>query len=247
VANKADFLEEWLAKVGASWDEVAFIADDLQDIQVLRRRFFRRAARGSLGLGEAYIDNDWDVESLDGLFRRVIAAGLGHSYIARLNGIFLRARARLSNLQSRARATAVIESHYDLDHRLYEQFLGPWNQYTCCFFIDTDDLAEAEVRKLELICDKLEIKSTDRVLDIGCGWGGFAEFAAGEIGCYVTGLTISREQYNYARERIFKAGLNEKVDIRFQDYREEAGRYDRIASIEMFEAVGQKFWPVYFS
>ena len=85
------------------------------------------------------------------------------------------------------------------------------------------------------------------MLEIGCGWGGFAEFAAREVGCRVTGLTISREQLDYARERIHKAGLSEKVELKFQDYRDETGQYDRIASIEMFEAVGEKYWPTFFS
>lgn len=210
------------------------------DIQVIRGRFFRRAARGNLGLGEAYVDNDWDVESLDALFRRVIIAGLGHSNIARLNNLLRRVRARIANLQSRRRATAVIESHYDLDHRMYEQFLGPWNQYTCCFFVDTDDLEQAEVRKLELICDKLEIESTDRVLDIGCGWGGFAKYAASTRGCHVTGVSLSQEQVAYARE--YTSGL--PVEIMLSDYRDLAQRidppFDKILICGMIEHVGYK-------
>ncbi|MBT8099493.1 MAG: cyclopropane fatty acyl phospholipid synthase [Gammaproteobacteria bacterium] len=210
------------------------------DVQVLRRRFFRRAARGNLGLGEAYVDNDWDVESLDAMFRRVIAAGLGHSYIARLNRMLLQARARLSNLQSRRRSSAVIENHYDLDHRLYEQFLGPWNQYTCCFFVDTDELEEAEVNKLDLICEKLEIKAGDRVLDIGCGWGGFARYAATTRGCHVTGVSLSGEQVEYARE--FTSGL--PVEIIQSDYRDLPNvlheQYDKILICGMIEHVGYK-------
>jgi cyclopropane-fatty-acyl-phospholipid synthase len=97
------------------------------------------------------------------------------------------------------------------------------------------------------LAEAIGIKPGDHVLEIGCGWGGFAEFAASEIGCRVTGLTISNEQLAFARDRIEKAGLGDKVDLRFQDYRDETGQYDAIVSIEMFEAVGEKYWPTYFS
>ncbi len=121
-----------LARAGVSIN-----GDKPWDIQVLRDRFYRRAARGALGLGESYIDRDWDVASLDDLFRRIIAAGLQNSQISKLNRMLLALRAQIFNLQSRKRATAVAEDHYDLDYRMYEQFLGPYNQYTCCFFDGT--------------------------------------------------------------------------------------------------------------
>jgi cyclopropane-fatty-acyl-phospholipid synthase len=114
------------------------------------------------------------------------------------------------------------------------------------FSTGANDLKGAQAEKYRALARDTGIGAGDHVLEIGCGWGGFAEFAAREIGCRVTGLTISREQHDFARERIHKAGLAEKVDIKFQDYRDETGRYDRIASIEMFEAVGEKYWPVFF-
>jgi cyclopropane-fatty-acyl-phospholipid synthase len=210
------------------------------DIQVLRDRFYRRAARGALGLGESYIDHDWDVASLDGLFGRIIAAGLRNSQISKLNRIALALRAQFSNLQSTKRATAVAEEHYDLDYRMYEQFLGPYNQYTCCFFDGTEDLEQAEINKLEITCEKLELQATDRVLDIGCGWGGFAKYAASTRGCQVTGVTLSKEQAEYARKHT--SGL--PVDIVLCDYRELPERFDqrfdKILVCGMIEHVGYK-------
>jgi len=210
------------------------------DIRVNNERFYRRAARGAVGLGEAYMDGDWDVESLDAFFDKVITSDLAGSAIAKVNRAFLVMKARFGNLQNRKRARAVAEEHYDLDHRMYALFLGPYNQYTCCFFRDTDDLAEAEVQKLEMICDKLEIKSSDKVLDIGCGWGGFAKYAAETRGCKVTGVTLSTEQANYARD--FTTGL--PVEIVVSDYRDLptrlGRRFDKILICGMIEHVGYR-------
>jgi cyclopropane-fatty-acyl-phospholipid synthase len=210
------------------------------DVRVNNGRFYRRAARGALGLGEAYMDRDWDVDALDAFFRHVIRSDLASSAIARLNRAWLVTRARLQNLQNPKRARAVAESHYDLDHRLYEQILGPYNQYTCCFFDGTDALEEAEVIKLRMICNKLELGPEDRVLDIGCGWGGFARFAAAEVGCSVTGITLSESQAAYARE--FTSGL--PVDIVICDYRDLPekieGRFDKVLICGMIEHVGYK-------
>ncbi len=224
-----------LARAGVSIN-----GDKPWDIQVLQDRFYRRAARGTLGLGESYIDRDWDVASLDELFRRFIAAGLRKSQISKLNRMLLTLRAQIFNLQSRKRATAVAEEHYDLDYRMYEQFLGPYNQYSCCFFDGTEDLEQAEINKLEIICEKLEIKAADRVLDIGCGWGGFARYAASTRGCQVTGVTLSKEQAEYAR----KYTSEFPVDIVLSDYRELPerfdNRFDKILSCGMIEHVGYK-------
>ncbi len=219
---------------------VAINGDRPWDIQVLQNRFFRRAARGPLGLGESYMDRDWDVLSLDELFRHVISAGLDHGYLAQFNRLWLDLQARISNLQSRRRARAVAEEHYDLDHRMYENFLGPYNQYTCCFFDGADDLAKAEIRKLEIICDKLDVKASDTVLDIGCGWGGFAKYAASTRGCQVTGVSLSREQVEYARK--YTEGL--PVKIVHSDYRDLPDkldtRFDKILICGMIEHVGYK-------
>lgn len=220
--------------------DVAINGDRPWDIQVNRDRFFRRSARGSLGLGEAYVDGDWDVASLDGLFRHLIAADSHNSQLSRINRMFLKLRSVLSNLQTKKRATAVAEDHYDLDHRMYEKFLGKYNQYTCCFFNQTEDLEQAEINKLEMLCEKLELNSDDRVLDIGCGWGGFAKYAATTHGCEITGVTLSREQAEYAGTHT--AGL--PVDIVRSDYRDLPSkletRYDKILICGMLEHVGYK-------
>jgi cyclopropane-fatty-acyl-phospholipid synthase len=149
-------------------------------------------------------------------------------------------RSRLTNLQTKRRSRAVAEEHYDLDHRMYAMFLGPWNQYTCCFFDGTTDLAQAEVIKLELLCDKLELKAGDRLLDIGCGWGGLAKYAAATRGCEVTGISLSEEQIRYAVD--YTRGL--PVSIRKLDYRDlpDSGLapFDKISIVGMLEHVGYK-------
>lgn len=213
------------------------------DIQVHNDRFYRRVLRGSLGLGESYMDGDWEVESLDSLFSRFFSADLRGEILYQINHLLLILQARLLNLQSPTRARAVAEAHYDIDHRMYELFLGPYNQYTCCFFNGTDDLQQAEVNKLEMICQKLELNENDRVLDIGCGWGGFAKYAAATRGCEVTGITISSEQAEYARN--YTAGL--PVDILEADYRDLPDRglaaFDKILICGMIEHVGYKNYP----
>jgi len=211
------------------------------DPQVLRPRFYRRVLRGSLGLGESFMDGDWTVAELDAFFRRIIRAGMGESLAATAGRLWLAIQTRLTNMQTRRRSLAVAEQHYDLDHRLYEQILGPWNQYTCCFFDGTTELEQAEVNKLEMICNKLEIRSGDRVLDIGCGWGGFAKYAATTRGCEVTGISLSVEQIAYARK--FTAGL--PVRILNCDYRDlpkasEPGSFDKILVCGMIEHVGHR-------
>ena len=210
------------------------------DIQVHRNRFYRQVMRGSVGLGESYMDGDWDVESLDALFRRFLLTDIRSGLAYRLNYLRLIVRAKLYNMQSRRRSRAVAEEHYDLDYRMYEQFLGPYNQYTCCFFDGTDDLKQAEINKLEMICQKLALKEDDRVLDIGCGWGGFAKYAAETRGCTVTGVTLSSEQADYARE--YTAGL--PVEIIAADYRDLPdkidSKFDKVLICGMIEHVGYK-------
>ena len=126
------------------------------DIRVNDERFYRRALRGSLGIGEAYMDGDWDCPALDQLFLRVLSAGKLKSPLLRPAHAIKSLRARLANLQTRRRSRAVAEQHYDLDHRMYALFLGPWNQYTCCFFDGTDDLERPEVTKLEMLCEPIK-------------------------------------------------------------------------------------------
>ena len=211
------------------------------DIRVNDDRFYSRCLKGSVGLGESYMDGDWDVERIDELFTRIIRGGLPSSRLARVGRSWLDLKSKLVNLQSRKGSLAIAETHYDLDHRLYQKFLGPYNQYTCCFFNEAATLEEAEVEKLEMICNKLDIQPDDRVLDIGCGWGGFSKYAAETRGCHVTGVSISTEQIAYARE--FTAGL--RVDIVEADYRDlpdlyPAGHFDKVLICGMIEHVGYK-------
>jgi len=211
------------------------------DIQLHDDRFYRSAMRGSLGFGESYMEGIWDVDSIDALFRRIIRMNITRSSLVSINRLYLNIKSRLTNLQTRLGSLAIAETHYDLDHRLYELFLGPYNQYTCCFFNKAQTLPEAEIEKLEMICDKLDLREGDKVLDIGCGWGGFARYAAETRGCRVTGVSISKEQIAYARR--YTEGL--PVDIINCDYRDlperfDAGHFDKVVIIGMIEHVGYK-------
>jgi cyclopropane-fatty-acyl-phospholipid synthase len=152
------------------------------------------------------------------------------------------------NRNTRRQARKNIHAHYDLGNDFYSAWLDPSMTYSSALFDSgSNDLTSAQVRKYQSLAQEIELKSGEHVLEIGCGWGGFAEYAAKNYDARVVGLTISREQHDYAKRRIFDAGLADKVDIRMQDYRDERGQYDRIASIEMLEAVGERYWPAYFA
>jgi cyclopropane-fatty-acyl-phospholipid synthase len=151
------------------------------------------------------------------------------------------------NRNTRKGSRKNISAHYDLGNAFYKEWLDPTMTYSSALFsTGAHDLESAQTAKYRTLALDLGIGPKDHVLEIGCGWGGFAEFAARDIGCRVTGLTISREQHDFAVARMAKAGLSDKVEIKLQDYRDETGKYDRIASIEMFEAVGEEYWPVFF-
>lgn len=211
----------------------------------------RALTGGTIGVAESYIDGDWespDVTAFLELF--LVNVEVGDTLAGGARGV-----ARLVELvrhwlrsNSRNQAKKNISAHYDLGNAFYSKWLDETMTYSSALYADgANDLASAQTAKYRALAQAAGLKAGDRVLEIGCGWGGFAEFAASEIGCHVTGLTISREQLAFARQRIEKAGLSDKVDLRFQDYRDETGQYDRIVSIEMFEAVGEKYWPTYFS
>ena len=140
-----------------------------------------------------------------------------------------------------------IHAHYDLGNAFYGEWLDPTMTYSSARYERPDQpLAEAQAAKYRALARNMGLQSGQSVLEIGCGWGGFAEFAAREVGAHVTAITISEEQFAYARQRMFQAGLTERADIRMVDYRDVEGRFDRVASIEMFEAVGERYWPSYF-
>jgi cyclopropane-fatty-acyl-phospholipid synthase len=149
---------------------------------------------------------------------------------------------------SKEQAKKNIAYHYDLGNEFYSKWLDKTMTYSSALFSsDQQDLSKAQIAKYKSMVDQMGVKPGDHVLEIGCGWGGFAEYAAGQRGLRVTGLTISKEQHDYAVERIKRAGLSDMVEIVMRDYRDEVGVYDGIASIEMFEAVGENYWPTYFN
>ncbi|MFT7521823.1 MAG: cyclopropane-fatty-acyl-phospholipid synthase [Kiritimatiellia bacterium] len=225
-------IEELLAGV-----DIQVGGDRPWDIWVEDERLFTRIVRhGSLGAGEAYMDGWWGSERLDQTMTRIVEADLARRVHLTPANVLLFLRSRLANLQTRRRSTKVAERHYNLGNDLYLSFLDPYNQYTCGYFVDTDDLNEAQQKKMHMICRKLQIKASDRVLDIGCGWGGFARFAAENYGCHVTGVSISTEQVRYARE--FCQGL--PVSIEHKDYRDVQGGYDKIVVAGMIEHVGYR-------
>ena len=212
--------------------------------------FMRRVATGgATGFAEAYMNGDFDTPDLSRLLE--LSARNLESWEEMLSGNRIyRSAKRLYHLMrpnTKGGSKKNIAYHYDLGNAFYETWLDPTMTYSSAVF-DTPDvsLEDAQSAKYREIAKAAGIGPEDHVLEIGCGWGGFAEYAAKEIGAKVTGITISEEQFAFASARIQKAGLNDKVEIRRQDYRDTHGRFDRVASIEMFEAVGEKYWPVYF-
>lgn len=212
------------------------------DIQVHDERFFDRVlSEGSLGAGESYMDGWWDCEAIDELFYRVLRGNLAKHFGKTWRHTWNLLRARLLNLQSTRRAREVGQVHYDRGNDLFERMLDRRMIYSCGYWRDAKTLDEAQEAKLDLICRKLMLEPGMRLLDIGCGWGGFARYAAEEYGAEVVGITISKEQATLARERC--TGL--PVEIRLQDYREVAELFDRVVSIGMFEHVGYKNYEAY--
>jgi cyclopropane-fatty-acyl-phospholipid synthase len=191
--------------------------------------------KGSVGLGEAYMNNEWDVERLDEFFDRLLSAELDKK-LKPLNILFLMLRAKLFNMQNSRRAWKVGEQHYDLGNDFYQAMLDPRMTYTCGYWKSADNLADAQEDKLDLICRKLELEPGMRVLDIGCGWGSFMGYAAERYGVRCVGLTISKEQAKWGTEQY--AGL--PVEFRLRDYRDETEQFDRVVSVGMFEHVGHK-------
>jgi len=210
----------------------------------------RAASSGSVGVAESYMDGDWDSPDVT-TFLELFCANMkiGNRFAAPkwLNNIVAMLR-HWFNDNTKIGSKRNIAAHYDLGNDFYQLWLDPSMTYSSAIFEKgANSLQKAQDAKYRSLAEKSGVTSGSHILEIGCGWGGFAEYVAKNMGAKVTGLTISKEQHDYSRERIQKAGLNEQVDIKLQDYREETGKYDAIASIEMFEAVGEKFWPVYFS
>jgi len=199
------------------------------------RAFSRILAAGSLGLGESFMDGWWSADRLDELAFRIFRAGLDRT-AADPGRLVRKLAAWVLPRGRRARAFVVGERHYDSGNDLFAWMLDRRMIYSCAYWKDAATLEEAQERKLDLVCRKAGLKPGQKVLDIGCGWGGFARFAAERHGVEVTGVTVSKEQVGPARERV--RGL--PVEIRLQDYRELSGRFDAVVSLGMFEHVGPR-------
>jgi cyclopropane-fatty-acyl-phospholipid synthase len=219
-------------------------------LEVARDRVFRRLMLGGeVGIAEAFMDGDWTSPDLAAVFE--FAARNTERLTSAISGLAplqwvhtLRHRLRRN---TRGGSRRNIAAHYDLGNAFYSQWLDPTMTYSSAVFDHAgQSLQDAQINKWRRMAEMLDLKSGLRVLEIGCGWAGFAMFAAREYGCHVTGITLSHEQYAYGREAVGKAGLADLVDIQLIDYRDVQGHFDRIASIEMFEAVGEAHWPAYF-
>ena len=219
-------------------------------IIVQNENFFSRLVReGHNGFSESYMDGWWDTPDLQAVLDFFLLTG-DRIYGELVGTSLVRFYERLnhwlkSNWKSQAKKN--IAYHYDLGNQFYKEWLDKTMTYSSALFKSkTEPLSKAQTNKYESICRSLDLKEGDRVLEIGCGWGGFAEHAIKTRGANVTGLTLSKEQLEYSRKRMFKQGLAEKSSFLLKDYRDEKGQYDAVVSIEMFEAVGEKYWPIYF-
>ncbi|CCB86236.1 MULTISPECIES: cyclopropane fatty acyl phospholipid synthase [Parachlamydia] len=207
------------------------------DIRVHNEEFYTRVLRdGSLGFGEAYQEKMWDCDALDVCFTKLIRANLDQHVANSWTMVWAAAKAKLFNLQTKKKGLEVIDKHYQIGNDLYQNMLDPTLTYSCGYWAHAQTLDEAQKAKYDLICKKLHLRSGMKVLDIGCGWGGFAKYAAENYGVHVTGITLSTNQAEYARALT----KNLPVEIRIQDYRDVQETYDRVLEIGMFEHVGEK-------
>ncbi|PWJ20522.1 SAM-dependent methyltransferase [Jannaschia seohaensis] len=212
--------------------------------------FARLVREGDLGFTDAYLEGQWSTPDLMALYDLINKEG--DSLIQQQKGLaLLRAYEKLRfwmQRNTKGQAKKNIQAHYDLGNSFYSLWLDDTMTYSAGIFeTGQESLEAAQMAKYASIVDRMEVSPGEHILEIGCGWGGFAEYAAKERGLRVTCLTLSEEQRNYAVERMAREGLSDRVEIKLQDYRDETGIYDGIASIEMFEAVGQRYWPSYFA
>lgn len=221
-------------------------------LQVFDPAFYGAVARnGSVGAGESYMDGHWHCDNLVGLIQllvrnRELLDGMEGGF-ARLGGMAMRGwHALRRNTRDGSRRN--IAAHYDLGNDFFHLFLSPDLMYSSAIWTDpADTLETASARKLERICRKLDLKASDRVVEIGTGWGGFALYAAQHYGCHITTTTISREQHALASARVAAAGLDDRVTLLLKDYRDLEGQYDKLVSIEMVEAIGAPYLDAYFA
>jgi len=227
------------------------------EVRVRSLEFFRQCALyGNIGLGEAYVHADWDTDDIAAVIswfiQNITHTQGSEASSTKLAGTnLLKAYNRVLHLlrpNSVETSRRNISEHYDLGNDFYSLWLDQTMTYSAALFEhEGQTLEEAQFSKYESLCQKLELKPTDHVLEIGCGWGGFCTHAAREHGCHVTAVTISQEQHKYATERVKREGLDHLIEIRLQDYRHITGQFDKIASIEMLEAVGDAYVDSYFA
>lgn len=212
------------------------------DIHVYNPRFYDRVLQETeLGMGESYMDGWWDCEAIDELVNRVLKSRLALQIKGNWKIILHLLKARILNLQASSRAYEIGERHYDLGNELYRAMLDKRLNYTCAYWKNASTLDEAQEAKLELVCRKIGLKPGMKVLELGCGWGSFAQYAAENYGASVLGVTVSKEQVKLGMERC--RGL--PVELRLQDYREVEGQYDAVISIGIMEHVGYKNYRTY--
>ena len=219
-------------------------------IRINDYHFIRRAfSSGDIGFAEGFMAGEWETPDLSAVleafslnFDKLSGLASGNPLMRALNHLY-----HLFHRNSRSGSRRNIHAHYDLGNAFYSRWLDPTMTYSSALYEHPDQpLPEAQRAKYAALARTIDLAPGKHVLEIGCGWGGFAEFAAREIGAQVTGLTISKEQYDFARRRLFNAGLSDRATVDLMDYRDVQGRFDRVASIEMFEAVGKEYWPAYF-
>lgn len=215
-----------------------------------------RAARrallgGSLGLADSYIDGDWDSDDLTSVIE-LCALNVdlddfdrGITPMSLVRALVRLRHKRRANTRTGSRRN--IAAHYDLGNSFYSQWLDPSMTYSSACFANSDEnLTAAQGNKFDSLARMLNLQPGDHVLEVGCGWGAFAIHIASQYGCRVTALTVSPSQAEWARQKVSEAGLSDQIEIRLQDYRDVTGQFDKIASIEMFEAVGEEYWPIFF-
>ena len=232
------------------------------EIHILNWTVFKQVlSHGDIGFAESYLQGEWQTDNLAQLIELFIhnRNALESAIYGSWWGSLLYRVKHLFNRNSRAGSRRNIHAHYDIGNSFYTLWLDPSMTYSSALFsadhvagIDANaggaalTLQQAQLAKYRRILERLAPKPGARILEIGCGWGGFAELAARDFGCHVTGLTLSHEQLAYATDRLARAGLADKADLRLQDYRDLDGQFDHVVSIEMFEAVGERYWPDYF-
>jgi cyclopropane-fatty-acyl-phospholipid synthase len=225
-------------------------------IKINTNSFFKRIVLyGDIGFGESYVDGDWDTDNITNVICWMIlnvennpaVTGSGNKFspiniLNALNRVYHK-----FNLNSYKGSKRNISEHYDLNNDFFKLWLDESMTYSSAIYNnDNLSLSEAQMNKYERICSKLKIKSTDHVLEIGSGWGGFSIYAAENYGCRITAITISKQQYNYASNLINEKKMQDKIEILLKDYRDVTGKFDKIVSIEMLEAVGHEYLPVFF-